>query len=140
MLPLEALGSRIVIVGASGSGKSTLAVRLSRHLDATAVHLDQLYHRPGTDWRPRPPGEFTRLHEYAVNGESWVMDGNYSSLLEQRLARATGVIWLDMNRIGCLARYLKRSWVDRNRFGRLHGAADTVNWKMISLSRGHLFR
>lgn len=51
---LEDLGQRICILGPSNSGKSTLASAIGRKCGLTVIHLDQLYHRPGTDWEPRP--------------------------------------------------------------------------------------
>ncbi|MGV0817785.1 hypothetical protein [Martelella sp. AMO21009] len=100
MLDLDSLGTRIVVLGPSNAGKSTLAVALSRKLDIAAIHLDQFQHLPNTDWKPRPEAEFARLHDDAIMGERWVMDGNYSRLMPQRLARATGAI---LNRIQPLA-------------------------------------
>ena len=68
MTGLAELGARICIMGPSNSGKSTMAVAIARARGMGAVHLDQLYHRPGTDWVARPAGEFAALHEAAVAG------------------------------------------------------------------------
>ena len=38
------------------------------------------------------------------------MDGNYSSCLPQRLARATGLILLDLSTPLSLWRYARRTW------------------------------
>lgn len=45
----------------------------------------------------RPDDDFRRLHEAAIAEDSWVMDGNYSRWLEPRLARATGLILLEVS-------------------------------------------
>ena len=128
---LAELGERICILGPSGSGKSTLAEAIARKLRCEAVHLDRLFHLPGTDWIARPYSEFVQLHAEAICGERWVMDGNYSNLLPHRLQRATGVIVLDVSTGTSLLRYLRRSWFGRERSGGLEGGLDSVKWDML---------
>lgn len=130
-MKLASLGPRICIVGPSNSGKSTLAEAIARKCALEPVHLDQLYHQPHTDWEPRPADEFTALHDAAIAGERWVMDGNYSSCMPQRLRRATGVILLDISTPLSLLRYLRRTWFERDRRGALEGGRDSVKWAMI---------
>ncbi|WDR03179.1 AAA family ATPase [Devosia algicola] len=131
VLPLRKLGTRIMVCGMSGAGKSTLTQALARSINATPVFLDTLYHQPGTQWEPRAPAEFEALHAQATAGDRWVMDGNYSRLMDSRIARATGIIWIDPNRFGCLYRYFRRSFFDQNRHGRLEGAVDDFTWPMV---------
>ena len=131
MTGLAELGARICIMGPSNSGKSTMAVAIARARGMATVHLDQLYHRPGTDWVARPAGEFAALHDAAVAEACWVMEGNYSRLLPQRLARATGLILLDVPTGVSLYRYVRRCWFDRDRQGALEGARDSVRWAML---------
>jgi adenylate kinase family enzyme len=128
---LNELGERICIMGPSNSGKSTLAETISRARGLDVVHLDQLYHLPHTDWVPRPADEFTALHDAAISGSHWVMEGNYSRLLPQRLARATGFILLDVATMVSLYRYLRRCWFERDPRGALEGGRDSVKWDMI---------
>lgn len=129
--PLTALGNRIVIFGPSNSGKSTLAEALARKLAIPAVHLDQLHHNPNTDWVPRPKDEFHELQRAAIEGPAWVMDGNYSALTSERLARATGAIVLDENHWLRLMRYFRRTLFERHRPGALEGQRDSIKWSMI---------
>ncbi len=130
-MQLAALGRRICVLGPSNSGKSTLAAAVARKLGLPVVHLDQLYHLPGTDWQPRPAVEFVALHDAAIVDESWVMDGNYSLCLPQRLRRATGVILLDISATASLLRYFRRTLFERGRIGALDGGKDSVKWLMI---------
>jgi adenylate kinase family enzyme len=95
------------------------------------VHLDQLHHLPNTDWMPRRAEEFAALHDAAITGQRWVMEGNYSRLLPQRLAKATGFILLDVPTTVSLYRYLRRCWFERDRRGALEGGRDSVKWDMI---------
>ncbi|EJC78139.1 adenylate kinase-like kinase [Rhizobium leguminosarum bv. trifolii WSM2012] len=132
MLPLHSLGERIVVLGPSNAGKSTLAVALSRKLGLPAVHLDQLHHLPHTDWEARPEAAFAALHDAAVLEERWIIEGNYSRLMPQRLARATGAILITSNHWLRFSRYLKRTLVNRSdRAGHLEGAKDSIKWEMI---------
>jgi len=130
-MTLDDLGPRICIMGPSNSGKSTLAAAIGQARGLMPIHLDQLHHQPNTNWQPRPDEEFIALHDEAILGARWVMDGNYSRCLPQRLARATGLILLDTSTPTSLLRYLRRSWFERNRFGGLEGGTDSVKWWMI---------
>ncbi|WP_237387680.1 GTPase [Xenorhabdus sp. Sc-CR9] len=103
---LSDLGNRICVIGPSNSGKSTLANAISRKCNLKAIHLDQLFHLPNTNWQERSVDEFVLLHDMAIKEESWVIDGNYSKCLSQRLSRATGVILLDVSTPSSLLRYV----------------------------------
>jgi hypothetical protein len=70
---------------------------IARKLALRAIHLDQLYHLPSTNWQVGPEEQFLALHEEAISGVRWVIDGNYSKCLPQRLQRATGMIILDVS-------------------------------------------
>ena len=131
MARLQDLGPRICILGPSNSGKSTLAAAIGAARELDVVHLDLLHHLPNTDWEPRPKAEFTTLHDVAILGERWVMDGNYSKLFPQRFARATGVILLDVQTSTSLLRYFRRTLLEKDRIGALDGRKDSVKWLMI---------
>jgi adenylate kinase family enzyme len=134
--PLDAFGRRIMICGPSNSGKSTnsgkwtLAVALGQRLGVPAIHLDRFYHLPNTNWVKRQPDEFTRLHDEAILGDAWVIEGNDSRLFPQRLARATGIILLADNRWANYVRYVRRTLFQRDRPGGLPGAKDSLKWNM----------
>ncbi|MFF7399880.1 AAA family ATPase [Achromobacter sp. NPDC008082] len=131
MNKLDDLGSRICILGPSNSGKSTLAQAIARKRGLLAVHLDQLFHLPNTDWKPRSNDAFLHLHEQAIQRENWVMEGNYTSCIRQRLDRATGVILLDVSTATSLFRYFRRTLFERDRRGALEGSLDSLKWQMI---------
>jgi len=131
VLPLSALGERIMICGPSNSGKSTLAVALAGKIGAEPFHIDLFRHLPNTNWEERPDEEFRALHDAAILGDRWVMDGNYSSLMPQRFARATGIILLYDNHWANFRRYLWRTLFQQNRVGALAGNRDSLKWEMI---------
>jgi adenylate kinase family enzyme len=130
-MTLDELGSRICIMGPSNSGKSTLAEAIARARGLEVVHLDQLHHLPHTDWVPRPADAFAALHDAAILDVCWVIEGNYSRLVPQRLERASGLILLDVPTATSLYRYIRRCWFERDRRGALEGARDSVKWDMI---------
>ncbi|MET4576770.1 AAA family ATPase [Ottowia thiooxydans] len=131
MHSLDDLGSRICILGPSNSGKSTLACAIARKRGLPAIHLDQLFHQPHTNWKPRPQAEFIQLHDQAILQNQWVMEGNYTRTIEQRLERATGLILLEVSTATSLFRYFRRTWFEHDRPGALEGGQDSIKWQMI---------
>lgn len=131
MMQLSELGERICILGPSNSGKSTLAEAIARKLDLKAIHLDALYHLPNTNWKKRPDGEFLALHDEAIAGDRWVIDGNYSKCFPQRFQRATGIILLDVSTVTSLLRYLRRTVSNDRRIGALAGGRDSIKLAML---------
>lgn len=133
MRALSDLGPRIVVVGPSNAGKSTLAVALSMKIEVPVVHLDQLHHLPNTNWQKRPDEEFSQLHDEAIAQDSWVIEGNYSKLLPQRLERATGCLLITSSMWLRYFRYVKRTLKDNSaRAGHLEGGQDNLSLDMVS--------
>ena len=99
---------KIAIMGYSGSGKSTLARELGELYGVPVLHLDTVQFMP--DWVIRPQEEQLALvRDFMDTHESWVIDGNYSNLLqERRLAEADQVVFLLFNRVSSLRRVVKR--------------------------------
>lgn len=128
---LAQLGRRIMIMGPSNAGKSTLAVALGERLSIAVHHLDIFRHRPQTDWQQRSDAEFRALHDDAIAGDEWIIEGNYTALLPQRLARATGIVVLDDTLLRRYARYFRRSLLLGTRAGALPGGNDGIKWSMI---------
>lgn len=97
---------RISVLGSSGSGKSTLARQLGSALGIEAVHLDSLNWMPG--WKERPEADFRRLAHEATLKDAWVIDGNYSRTIEERLDRSHLIVFIDASRYRCMFRIVKR--------------------------------
>jgi len=126
------LGTRVVVIGPSNSGKSTLAVAIGRARRLPVVHLDILRHAPGAHWRMRSDADFSRAHDAAIRDDRWVIDGNYSGLLADRLSRATGLVVLDVSTGRSIVRYVRRTLDGRHgRLGGLDGVRDRLSWGMI---------
>ena len=97
---------RIVIIGCGGSGKSTLARTLGGRTGLPVIHLDKLFWTPG--WVSVSQAEFDVLHEEAIAGDHWILDGNFNRTMPRRLERCDTVIWLDFSRTACLLGVVKR--------------------------------
>lgn len=130
-LSLDDLGPRICIMGPSNSGKSTLAKAIASKTSLPLIHLDQLHHLPDTKWVPREPEDFYRLHEEAVLGERWIIEGNYTKCINPRVERATGLILLDVPVAIALQRYIRRCYSSRPRIGGLSIRRENVTWEML---------
>lgn len=98
---------RVLVIGSGGAGKSTFARRLGARLGLPVIHLDRAYWQPG--WVEPPKDEWLRTVEGLCAGDSWVMDGNYSGTLDVRLAACDTVLFLDLPRVVCVWRVLKRA-------------------------------
>ena len=98
--------NKILIIGCGGSGKSTLARALGEKLHIPVVHLDKLFWRPG--WVHISRDEFDTVLERELAKDSWIIDGNFDRTIPRRLEFADTVIFLDFNRLVCVAGVLRR--------------------------------
>ncbi len=103
----------MLVLGSGGAGKSTLAREVGARLGLPVVHLDQHFWR--ARWVEIPRDEWVEVVRALVAEERWVMDGNYSGQIDVRLARADAVVLLDLPRLLCLTRVLRRWWRYRGR-------------------------
>lgn len=132
MITLKDLGKKICIIGCSSSGKSTLADKLSTRLNIPAYHLDQLAHYEDTKWLRKSDKEFIKAHNQILNSDAWIIDGNYSVCMAERIKNASSIIWLDTNVLTSAWRYIKRSLRNNpNRTGGLPGAKNEFRLFML---------
>ncbi len=97
---------RILVIGTGGSGKTTVARRLAQRTGLPLIHLDALYWRSG--WQPTPADEWRATVQSLISRDAWIIDGNYGGTLDVRLAACDTVVFLDLPRLVCLWRVLKR--------------------------------
>ncbi|MEZ4883558.1 MAG: hypothetical protein R3E32_02385 [Chitinophagales bacterium] len=93
---------KILVIGSGGSGKSTLSLQLQKILQIPLIHLDEYYWC--ANWVESTKSEWEQKVRQLMEGETWIMDGNYSSTLELRLTKADTVIFLDFPRIKCITK------------------------------------
>jgi len=104
--------NRIIIVGNCGSGKSWLSKRISDLTGHSLFHLDKELWQPG--WVMPSREEKIARQKEMMSGEKWIIDGNYDSTMEIRFAAADLVVFLDINRFGCLFSVMKRTGKKRS--------------------------
>jgi adenylate kinase family enzyme len=92
--------NRIILIGSGGSGKSWLAKRLAQITGYPMIHLDNEYWQP--NWTPTPKEEWIEKQKSFIQGERWIIDGNYNNSMELRFEAADLVIFLDINRFVCM--------------------------------------
>lgn len=98
---------RVAVVGSGGAGKSTFARELGRRTGIPVIHLDEHYWKPG--WVETGPDEWRIVQRRLLDGDAWIVDGNYGGTLDVRFARADTVIVLALSRYRCLARVIRRT-------------------------------
>jgi adenylate kinase family enzyme len=123
---------RVLVIGTGGAGKTTLARRLAECTGLPLIHLDSLYWRAG--WEPTPPDEWRAKVAQLISGDSWIIDGNYGGTLDMRLEACDTVVFLDIPRVVCLWRVVKRRL---RHFGRVRpelppGCPDRLNWEFLT--------
>ncbi len=92
---------KVLIIGCPGAGKSTFARKLRDGTGLPLHYLDMLWHRP--DRTNLSPEEFDARLAGILEGERWIIDGNYLRTLETRLRRCDTVFLLDLPVETCLA-------------------------------------
>lgn len=98
---------RLWIFGPPGSGKSTLARSLAEALDIPAHHLDDHFFQP--NWVIVESETFVARVRSLMDGEAWILDGNYSHAAPLLCQRATAALWLDFPFRITYPRVLKRT-------------------------------
>jgi adenylate kinase family enzyme len=71
------------------------------------IHLDKEYYKP--HWKRPPEEDWKRKVMELVSAPRWIMDGNYYNSMDIRLSSANTVIFLDINRLTCIIRIIKRA-------------------------------
>jgi adenylate kinase family enzyme len=124
---------RILVIGSSGSGKSTFARRLGELLSLEVIHLDKLFWHSG--WRETPKDEWRIKVAKSLQGDSWIIDGNYSATMDLRLPVCDTVIFLETPRITCVYRILKRvvTYKKGSRPDIPEGCDEKFDWEFVKI-------
>ena len=122
--------NKISIIGGSGTGKTTLAVNIGKELKLPVYHLDGLNYF--SKWKERDKTERDELILNKVKTKKWVIDGTYTSTLQQRLQSSDLIIYLDYSSFaqikGILTRYFKLNGKERKE---IPGCNEKVDLKFI---------
>jgi len=100
-------GQLMALIGPSGAGKSTLARALGARLGLPVIHIDTLFWKPG--WVEGDREVLRGEVEAAVRAEHWITEGNFIDASALRFARADTIVWVDLPRLACLWRAVRRA-------------------------------
>jgi adenylate kinase family enzyme len=122
---------KIVVIGSCGAGKSTFSRRLHNITNLELIHLDKHYWEP--NWSEPAKDEWKQKVAELVQGDSWIIDGNYGGTMELRIAACDTVIFLDLPRFICLRRVLQRiAFYKKNgRPDMADGCDERFDWEFI---------
>ena len=84
---------RIIVIGCPGSGKSVLSRALHNKTGIPLYHLDMMYWN--ADKTTVEKSVFLERLSAVLEKDAWIIDGNYGSTMELRMAACDTVIFLD---------------------------------------------
>ena len=100
------IGNRIIILGCAGSGKSTFAKRLHEYTGLPLIHLDNVWWNEDQTHISRE--EFDHRLDLLLQGEEWIIDGDYSRTYEVRIQACNTIIFLDYSEDDCMKGIMDR--------------------------------
>ena len=84
---------RVAVIGCPGGGKSTFSRALRDRVGLPLYHLDAIYWK--ADGTTVSKEEFSERLAEVMATDAWIIDGNYGSTMERRLAACDAVFFLD---------------------------------------------
>ena len=91
---------KIIVIGSPGSGKSTVSRALHNKTGIPLYHLDMMYWN--ADKTTVEKSVFLERLSTVLEKDEWIIDGNYGSTMELRMAACDTVIFLDYPLEVCL--------------------------------------
>ena len=91
---------KIIVIGCPGSGKSTVSRALHNKTGIPLYHLDMMYWN--ADKTTVEKNVFLERLSAVLKKDEWIIDGNYGSTMELRMAACDTVIFLDYPLNVCL--------------------------------------
>ena len=91
---------KIIIIGCPGSGKTTFAEKLQRVTNLPLYYLDAIWHKPDRTHISRE--EYDKKLAEIFQIEKWIIDGNYSRTMEERIQNSDTIFLFDLPTDVCL--------------------------------------
>ena len=91
---------KIIVIGCPGSGKSTVSRALHKNTGIPLYHLDMMYWN--ADKTTVEKCVFLERLSAVLEKDEWIIDGNYASTMDRRMAACDTVIFLDYSIEVCL--------------------------------------
>lgn len=85
---------KVIIIGCPGSGKTTFAEKLQRVTNLPLYYLDAIWHKPDRTHISRE--EYDKKLAEIFKTEEWIIDGNYSRTIEERIKNSDTIFLFDL--------------------------------------------
>ncbi len=102
---------KIIVIGCPGSGKTTFAEKLKEKTRLPLFYLDAIWHKPDRTHISRE--EFDARLSEILTQDFWIIDGNYSRTIENRISACDTVFLFDLPVEVCLDGALSRLGKER---------------------------
>ena len=91
---------KVIVIGCPGSGKSTFSRKLRDKTGFPLFCLDKIWHKADRTTVTRE--EFDEALGRILDGDYYIIDGNYNRTLERRFADCDTVIWMNIPITECI--------------------------------------
>ena len=98
---------KILVIGTSGAGKTSLARRLADVLAIPFLPTDPFYW--SANWKAVPEAEVLITVGRFMDQDSWILDGNFESNIDDVWTKADTIVWLDYSLSLTLSRNIRRN-------------------------------
>ncbi len=116
---------KIAVLGYAGSGKTYLSDYIAKNKNIPVLHLDDI--KWDKEWKPIDDSVILPKVAAFMVKEDWIIDGYYTYLMiDERLQKADKIILLQLPRMTCFFRAVKRT-----KSRRQDGYANDMNWWFV---------
>lgn len=119
---------KIAVLGYAGSGKTYLSDYIAEKKNIPVLHLDDI--KWDKDWKPIDDSVVLPKVADFMAKEDWIIDGYYTYLMiDERLQKADKIILLQLPRMTCFFRAVKRT-----KSRRQDGYSNDLNWWFVKFT------
>lgn len=119
---------KIAVLGYAGSGKTYLSDYIAEKQNIPVLHLDDI--KWDKEWKPVDDSVVLPIVSDFMAKEDWIIDGYYTYLMiDERLQKADKIVLLQLPRITCFFRAVKRT-----KSRRQDGYKNDLNWWFVKFT------